>query len=164
MKAQTSALLSGLIYCGDDRHEEPPRMWRGTTQGREGYSCPKCSQTISNFEDILIEEFLRQKGDWMRWSKVEEVYESGAQILPDIEHRLSELDELIRAAVDRKERTRLRHEQDALLDLRDEKRSEPGKVVERWNEGDNYFSELWAWPKMWRTAGQCWKTPWSAWW
>lgn len=143
-KAQTSALLAGLVYCGDPRHQEAPKMWRGTVQGREGYSCPECHQTISNFEDVLIDHFLEQKGDWPRWSKTTEVYESGAQVLPEIEHRLTELDDLIREAGSREARDALRQEQDNLLDLRDQKRAEPGRVVEVWNEGDGYFSELWA--------------------
>lgn len=144
LKTETSPLFSGLIYCADDRHDEPQRMWRSTTQGREGYSCPKCSQTISNFEDELIQHFLEMKGDWVRWSKVVEVYEGGADDLPEIEHRLQELDQMIREAPTRGERSRLRDEQDALLDLRDQKRQEPGAVVERWSESDHYFSELWA--------------------
>jgi len=143
LRAKTSGLLSGLVYCGDPRHEEPPRMWRGTIQGRPGYCCPECSQSISNFEEILIEEFLRSKGDWMRWSKITEVYEGAAEELPEVEHRLAELDDLIREATSREERSRLRVQQDALLDLRDELRQQPGQTVDVWNEGDDTFAALW---------------------
>lgn len=147
MRSKTSGLFSGLIYCGDPRHDEPRRMWRGTVQGREGYVCQGpggCHHSITNFEPTLIDEFLRMKGDWPRWSKVKEVHESALAVLPEIEHRLTELDVLIREANDRDERNRLRDEQDSLLDLRDQKRAEPGRVIEVWNPGDHYFSELWA--------------------
>ena len=89
LRAKTSGILSGLVVCGE--HEQPVRMWRGTIQGRPGYYCPECHHSISNFEHVVVAEFLRQKGERVRWSVVEEVYEGGAARLPEIEHRLSEL-------------------------------------------------------------------------
>ncbi|MGB3762305.1 MAG: hypothetical protein WA966_03715 [Ornithinimicrobium sp.] len=53
-RAKTSSLRSGLMTCAHCVGQ------RGTTQGRESYSCPKCSQTISNFGNVLVAEFLRQ--------------------------------------------------------------------------------------------------------
>ncbi|GAA4811318.1 recombinase family protein [Nocardioides caeni] len=141
-KTRTSGLLSGFMFCRE--HDELVKMTRGTSQGRPSYQCRQCFQTISNFEAELVEHFLEMKGDWPRWSKVEERQENGAADLADIEHRLGELDELIREASDRHERQRLRDEQDNLFDLRDEKRQEPGRMVEVWNPSDHYFSELWA--------------------
>ena len=46
-QSRPKALRTGTSgCCGADllrrpRHEEPPRMWRGTIQGRHGYSCPR---------------------------------------------------------------------------------------------------------------------------
>jgi len=70
LKAKTSALLSGLIWCGEHLDDEGngTRTHRGTTQGRHGYSCPVCHQVITNFEDYVVGEFLRMKGERIRWS------------------------------------------------------------------------------------------------
>lgn len=146
MKTETSALLSGLVYCGrSDKHKgSTPRMYRGTTQGRHGYYCKECHQVISNFEDVLVEEFLHQKGDWMRWSQITEVYEGGGDELPDVEHAISQLDDEIRTASSREDRERLRAKQEGLYDLRDDLREQPGQVVERWNEEDATYGQLWA--------------------
>lgn len=140
-RSKTSALLSGLVWCGE--HDEPVRMHRGTTQGRPSFNCPTCYQTISNFEDAVVDEFLAQKGEWVRWTRVEEVHEGGAALLPEIEHRLDELDGAIRTAPDRATRRALQDEQDALLDLRDEKRAESPAVTYRWDE-TGHFGEDWA--------------------
>lgn len=75
-------------------------MWRGTTQGRESYSCPRCSMTISNFEDALVRHFLARKGEQDRWTRVELVYVGRSADLPEIERRLDELDREIRDAPD----------------------------------------------------------------
>jgi DNA invertase Pin-like site-specific DNA recombinase len=140
--AKTSSLLSGLVYCGDPRHAEPVKMWRGTTQGRPSFSCPRCSQTISNFEDVVVREFLRQKGGRDRFTVVEAVYAGGAAVLPEIEHRLDELDRLIRDAP-REARAALQAEQAGLLDLRDERRAERPEV-EYVAEPAGTFAWAWA--------------------
>jgi site-specific DNA recombinase len=119
-------------------------MHRGTTQGRAGYSCPVCHQTLTNFEDVVVAEFLRQKGERVRWSVVEEVHEGGAAMLPEIELRLDELDGLIRQATDRATRQSLQTEQGNLLDLRDEKRAETPIVTQRWAGNTQMFGEDWA--------------------
>lgn len=145
LRKKSSALLSGLVFCGDQRHgTDLPRMRRKPRDGNDGYACPVCHQALSGFEPLVVEHFLEQKGDWMRWSKVIEEYEGGAEELPEVEHRLTELDELIRDAASREDRLRLRNEQDALFDERDRLRQMPGTVVERWNEGDATFRSLWS--------------------
>lgn len=140
MKTETSGLLSGLVQCGHcDR-----RMWRSTHQKRQGYSCPGCHQTITNFEDYVVEQFLWAKGDRVRWSLVEDVVEGGAVVLPEIEHRLDELDTAIRDASSREERRGLQDQQAALLDLRDEKRTEESAVVQREVRGTQHYAQDWA--------------------
>lgn len=129
LRSKTSALLSGLMWCG--QHDAPVRMHRGTTQGRPGYSCPQCYQVITRIEDHVIERFLWAKGERVRWSVVEEVEEGGSALLPEIEQRLDELDAGIRGTKDRDERRRLQDEQSALLDLREEKRFEAPRTVLR---------------------------------
>lgn len=143
MRSKTSGVLSGLLYCGDPRHGDAPvRMWRGTVQGRPGFQCPKCYQTISSFEDAVVAEFLRVKGSWVRWTPVEEVFEGGAALLPEIEHRLDELEALIRNA-SRDERPALMAQQATLLDERDARRSEAPVVSLRFAEAGLFASE-WA--------------------
>lgn len=143
MRSKTSALLSGLVWCGE--HDEPVRMHRGTTQGRPGYSCPQCYQVITRIEDHVIERFLWAKGDHVRWSVVEEVQEGGAAILPEIEQRLDELDVAIRGTKDRDDRRRLQEQQAALLDLRDEKRLEaPRTVLRPVRDDTRTYGEDWA--------------------
>lgn len=130
MKSRTSALLSGLVWCHDGRHPQPQRMWRGTVQGREGYVCRAkgCHMVITNFEDELVGHVLGQVGDDLRWQRVRRVATGGEADLPEIERRLDELSALVRATTDKDERARLRDQEDALLDLRDEKRAEGGAV------------------------------------
>lgn len=144
MKAKTSGLLSGLVYCGDPRHgDEHPRMWRGTIQGRAGYQCPKCYQVISGgFEAAVIAEFLRVAGPQVRWTRIEEVHEGGAALLPEIEHRLDELAELIRTASSA-DRPGLMAQQANLLDERDQRRAE-SPVVSWRSEPAGPFSAAWA--------------------
>jgi hypothetical protein len=104
---------------------------------------PECSQTITNFEPLVVEEFLRHKGERVRWTRVEQVVEGGAALLPEIEHRLDELDALIRQANDREQRRTLRDEQERLLDLRDAKREEAPQVSVRYDDA-GWFSDAWA--------------------
>jgi len=94
-------LLAGPLLCGDLLHDGSVRMWRGTTQGRESYSCPRCSQAVSNLEDVVVSEFLAQKGNRLLWRRVDVDHEDGAALLPEIERRLDELDRLIREASSR---------------------------------------------------------------
>lgn len=142
LRSKTSALLSGLMWCGE--HDEPVRMHRGTTQGRPSYSCPRCYQVISRVEDYVIQQFLWAKGERVRWSVVEEVEEGGTALLPEIEQRLDELDTAIRSTKDRDERRRLQDEQSALLDLREEKRLQAPRRVLRPVRKTKTYGEDWA--------------------
>lgn len=143
LRAKTSGVLSGLVYCGEHGGESV-RMWRGTIQGRPGYYCPQCYQAFSNFEHVVVAEFLRQKGERVRWSVMEEVQEGGAALLPEIEHRLDELDRLIRETRDRAARQDLQDEQARLLDLRDEKEAEAPVVRHVPTRGTQTYGEDWA--------------------
>lgn len=141
LRSKTSALLSGLMWCGE-HGGDGVRMHRGTVNGRHGYNCPKCGQSISNFEHLVVDEFLRQKGDRVRWTRVEQIHEGGAALLPEIEHRLDELDQLIRQATDREKRRELQDQQANLLDLRDAKREEAPNVSLRYDDA-GWFSDAW---------------------
>lgn len=141
LKSSTSALLSGLVVCAE--HDEPVRMWRGTTQGRPSYRCPDCAQTISGLDDLVIEEFLAAKGDRLRWRRVEVITEGGAAALPEIDRRLDELAGLIRVSKGA-ERTALLGQQAALLDRRDEAEGEPATVEYVYDGGDQSFGQDWA--------------------
>ncbi|NPC97881.1 recombinase family protein [Nocardioides sp. zg-DK7169] len=143
MRAKTSGLLSGLVYCGE--HDgEAVRMHRGTVQNRPGYYCPSCHMAISNFEDAVVEEFLRQRGDQLRLSVVEEVHEGGAALLPEIEHRLAELGAALQATDDDDEADRLTAEIAGLRKLRREARAKAPRVTLRAVEGSQTFGEDWA--------------------
>ncbi|TFV78380.1 recombinase family protein [Blastococcus sp. CT_GayMR19] len=142
LRSKTSALLSGLLWCGE-HGADGVRMHRCTVNGRPGYTCPECSQSISNFEPLVVEEFLRQKGERVRWTRVEKVYEGGAALLPEIEHRLDELDQLIRQVTDREQRRELQEQQSTLLDLRDAKREEAPIVSLRYEDA-GWFEDDWA--------------------
>lgn len=143
LKGQTSALLSGLLWC-DEHGGEPVRMHRCTTGGRPGFKCPKDYATITNIEDVIVQEFLRQKGERLRWRRVEVVHEGGAALLPEIEARLDELDDLIRSAPTREARAALQAQQGELLDARDEARAEAPRVEYVFDGGDQSFAEDWA--------------------
>lgn len=142
LRSRTSALLSGLVWCASEKHDEPQRMWRGTVSGREGYVCRAegCHMTVSNFEDALVEHVLSQLGDDLRWQRVRLVTAGGEADLPEIERRLDELSALVRAAAP-EERAGLREQEDALLDLRDAKRAEGGAVEWVVERGDRSFRE-----------------------
>lgn len=145
LRSRTSALLSGLMWCASEKHDEPARMWRGTVAGREGYVCRAdgCHMTVSNFEDALVEDVLARVGDDLRWQRVRRVVTGGEADLPEIERRLDELSALVRAASGPEARARLREQEDALLDLRDAKRAEGGAVEWVAEQGDRSFREDW---------------------
>ena len=142
LRAKTSGLLSGLVYCAEHA-EEPTRMWRGTTQGRHGYYCSVCSSVITNFEHVVVEEFLRTRGDAFRLSVVEEVHEGGQAMLPEIGHRLTELGaELMNAKGERV--VEILDQMGRLKDMQAEAEAQPTEVrlVER--EGTETYAEAWA--------------------
>ena len=140
LKGTTSALLSGLVRCG---HCDA-RMHRKTTQGRAGYYCPQCRQTITKLEDYVVEEFLSRMGNSLRMSMVEEVYDGGAELLPEIEHRLRELGEQLQATDDDAEAGDLTQQMANLRQMRREARqAQPSRrfVPVR---GERTFGEDWA--------------------
>jgi DNA invertase Pin-like site-specific DNA recombinase len=140
LRAKTSGVLSGLMLCGE--HDEPVRMWRGTVQGRPGYYCPECHQAISNFEHVVIAEFLRQKGERVRWTVVEEVPDGGAALLPEIELRIQELQDQQRATEDDDEYDRLADQIKGLRARRREVRDLP-TTTELVYEPANLFALDW---------------------
>lgn len=143
LRAKTSALLSGLMWCGEHAGE-PRRMHRGTVQGRPGYYCPTCHMAVSNFEHVVVAEFLRAKGEHVRFSQVEEVHEGGAAMLPEIEHRLAELSALLQATDDDDEADRLTAQIGALRRTRREARATAPQVTLREVAGTQTFGEDWA--------------------
>jgi len=86
-RRKTSGLRSGPMGCQGCE----VRMWRGTTAGNPSYPCPRCHQTISKVEPIVVDAFLADRGDVTRRSVVKEVREGGSALLPGINQRLSEL-------------------------------------------------------------------------
>ena len=118
-------------------------MRRGTTQGRPSYKCHTCWQTISNFEDAVVAEFLRMKGERVRWTVVTEVREGGAAMLPEIEHRLTELGAALQATDDDDEAEAITERIAGLRRLRREAReSAPQTVLHM--EPANFFEDDWA--------------------
>lgn len=140
LKSKTSALLSGLVWCG---HCDA-RMHRGTSSGRPAYTCPKCHQTISKIDDHVIQQFLHQKGEWHRWSMMEEVYDGGAELLPEIEQRLSELSNALQATDDDTEADRLTAQMTQLRQLRREQRARKPHRELRPTRLERTFGEDWA--------------------
>lgn len=78
-RRHTSGLLSGYVHCSCAGFDGDQRMWRGNVNGRPGYTCPKCRMAISNFEDVVVEEFLRGWGDTPRMHRVETADAGGAE-------------------------------------------------------------------------------------
>jgi site-specific DNA recombinase len=141
LRAKTSGVLSGLVYCAE-HVEEPTRMWRGTTQGRPGYYCRVCSSVMTNFEHVVVEEFLRTRGDAFRLSVVEEVHEGGAVLLPEIGNRLSELGiEMMNAKGERV--AEILDQMARLKEMQAEAEAQPAEVrlVER--ESTETYAEAW---------------------
>lgn len=137
MRSETSALLSGLVWCADCDQ----RMWRGTIQGRPGYYCRKCHQVISNFEEIVVDEFLRVKGDDLRFTRIEEVYEGGS--VPEIQHRITEVLLELGQTEDDEETAKLTAQLARLKELRRDARKATTTTVQEVSEGDTY-AEAWA--------------------
>lgn len=146
LQAKTSALLSGMLRCGICRNSdgEQVRMHRGTTQGRPGYSCPICHQTITKVEDYIVNEFHRVKGERLRWSIVEEVHDGGAALLPEIEHRLSELGAQLQATDDDGEADHITAQMTSLRQLRRDTRTKDPVSEWRAVRGEQTFAEDWA--------------------
>ena len=145
LRAKTSGLLSGLVYCGEhlDDAGVGARMHRGTVNGRPGYTCPTCWQVLSHFEHVVIDEFLRQKGERVRWSVVEEVHEGGAALLPEIENRLTELGTQLQATDSDDEAAQLTEQIGSLRKMRRDARATRPNVVLRERRPAGWFGVDW---------------------
>jgi site-specific DNA recombinase len=142
LRAKTSSLLSGLMWCGE-HGKEGVRMQRcAEGDKRHGYTCPKCYQTITSFEHLVIKEFLHQKGERVRWTRVEKVYEGGAAMLPEIEHRLAELTSALQATDDDERADALTEQISRLRAIRREKREETPNVSIRYDDA-GWFEDAW---------------------
>ncbi len=131
MRRKHSGVLSGLLVCGDPRHDEPVRMWRGTVGSASGprpsYSCPECHQTLSNVEDLIVQTFLDQRGDITRMNAVEEVVEGGSVQMQEASIRLAELGrEMVTASPDRA--MQIVGEMTRLKEVQEEARQQPAQV------------------------------------
>lgn len=134
MRRQHSGLLSGLMWCGDPRHDEPLRMWRGTvgssTGPRPAYSCSGpggCHQTLSNVEDVIVAEFLRERGDVIHLNVVEEVVEGGSVALQEASIRLADLGrEMVNATPERA--VEIVGEMTRLKEIQEQAKHEPMQV------------------------------------
>jgi DNA invertase Pin-like site-specific DNA recombinase len=145
MRRKTSGILSGLVVCGEHVDDgKPTRMWRGTTQGRPSYYCPTCHQTFSTFEELVIEEFLRQRGAVMHLSFIEEVVEGGSVLLREATVRIAELGrEIVNAEGDRV--AEVMAEIVRLKEMQEEAKDQPAEIIHRPVGGTTRtYAEDWA--------------------
>jgi site-specific DNA recombinase len=131
MRRKHSGILSGLLVCGDPRHDEPIRMWRGTvgsgTGPRPAYSCPECHQTLSNADDLIVRTFLDHLGEVMHLNVVEEVVEGGSVQLQEASIRLAELGrEVVGATPERA--VQIVAEMTRLKEIQEEARHQPQQI------------------------------------
>lgn len=143
LRAATSGAWSGLVWCADARHDEPVRMHRGTFEGRHGYTCPSCHQTLTSWEDEAVAEFLRVAGDELALNRVRVVTTGGNEQVAAIEARIRELTAEMATTHDKAALKALREEQDRLLDLREEAEDLP-EEVEYVSEPVGTFTEAWS--------------------
>jgi DNA invertase Pin-like site-specific DNA recombinase len=132
LRRQHSGVLSGLMWCGDPRHDEPVRMWRGTvgsgTGPRPAYTCKICYQTLSNAEDLIVGHFLAERGDVMHLNVVEQVVEGGSVALQEATVRLAELGrEMVAATPERA--GEIVGEMTRLKEIQEQAKHEPAQVV-----------------------------------
>jgi len=147
MRRTHSGLLSGLMWCGDARHDEPVRMWRGTVGSASGprpaYSCPDCHQTLSNAEDLIVRHFLAERGDVLHLSYVEEVVEGGSVQMQEASVRLAELGrEIVNATPERA--VAIVGEMTRLKELQEEAKGQPAQVRHVPVGETRTFAEDWA--------------------
>lgn len=91
----------------------------------------------------MVEEFLSQKGEQVRWRVVEEVHEGGAAMLSEIERALAELSAALMETDDDEEADRLTAKIAALRRVRRHARAETPTVSDRWEGTDRTFAEDW---------------------
>lgn len=131
MRRKHSGVLSGLLVCGDPRHDEPVRMWRGTVGSASGprpaYSCPDCHQTLSNAEDLIVRRFLEERGEVIHLNVVEEIVEGGSVALQEASVRLAELGrEMVNASPERS--VAIVGEMTRLKEIQEDAKHEPAQV------------------------------------
>jgi len=148
MRRKHSGVLSGLVWCGDDRHDEPVRMWRGTvgsgTGPRPAYTCKECFQTLSNAEHLIIDRFLAERGELFHLAYVEEVVEGGSVEHQEATVRLAELGrEVVGATPERM--VEIVAEMTRLKEMQEEAKSRPAEVSFRARGGvTRTFADDWA--------------------
>jgi site-specific DNA recombinase len=148
LRAKTSGVLSGLMFCGachqTDPGAEPVRMWRGTRGGRSSYVCPACYQTFTNFENLVVEEFLARRGDVLHLSFMEEVVEGGSVLLRESTVRIAELGrEIVNAEGERV--AKIMEEITRLKEMQEEAKGQPAEIIYRPVGGTTQtYAEDWA--------------------
>ncbi len=98
---------------------------------------------ITNFEGIAVDEFLVQKGERVRWTRVEQVHEVGAALLPEVEHRLAELQALETRHLTARVVPASRSRRTTSYELRDDKRAEAPTTELRFDDA-GWFGDEWA--------------------
>lgn len=143
----TSPVLAGLMRCarctGTDGDARP--MVRHTTGGREGYKCPICHQTITQFEDLVIAEFLRLRGHEPR-------FRPGVEIHHD-DGRLGELDRYIADLGLELADAKTDADEDRIMAAMQEARIRRREIRESVPEPDVVFEEVGFFADEWDDAG-----------
>lgn len=129
LRRKNSGLLSGLMWCAE--HAEPVRMWRASLgtkdRPRLAYQCRECHQSFSTPDDLVIAEFLTQRGDVLHLNMVEEVVEGGSVQLQEASVRLAELGrEVVNATPERA--IEIVAEMTRLKEVQEEARHQPPQV------------------------------------
>ncbi|MGV8967188.1 MAG: recombinase family protein [Cellulomonas sp.] len=140
LTSKSSGMLSGLVLCGE--HDEPVRMYRGIRNGSTSYSCPECHQAMTNFEHVVVEDFLATASGQARWRLTEEIVDGPGAMLPEIEMRLAELSADV-TRLPRAEREALNDQIDALQELKADAEGAPGEVRYE-SEPVGFFEDVWA--------------------
>lgn len=148
MRRPRSGVLSGLMWCGDPRHDEPLRMWRGTTGSATGprpaYYCRVCHQTLSNAEDVIVRHVLDRVGGLPHLTVVEEVLEGGTVQEREAELRLADLSrEQASPDLTDERDDEINAERKRLRAVIAEARSRPSQVRVRFEENPGTFAEDW---------------------
>lgn len=146
LRRKHSGVLSGLMWCGDPSHPEPLRMYRGTLgtteRPRPSFYCKVCHQAISSVEELIVAEFLAQRGDVIRLQMVQQVVEGGSVQLQEASVRLAELGrEIVNATPDRA--AEIVGEMSRLKEVQEEAKAQPATVEWRPVGEDRTFREDW---------------------
>lgn len=145
LKRKHSGLLSGLMWCS--AHPEPVRMRRNVVgvkgAPRMAYRCPDCGRSMSDFEHIVIDEFLATAGPHTALTVMQEVLEGGAYELHEASIRLGELGaEMVNAGPDRA--LEIITEMQRLKDVQAEAKNRPAVVRDVQVGTPQPFASAWA--------------------